>query len=173
MTVPFDELAEDFLAFTADIVYCTVTTVDGAGRPRSRVMHPVFEVVDGRPRGWAVTDRSPVKTRHLAANPYVCCSYWSPAHNTVTVDCEARWVEDDETLQYVWDLFRDTPPPLGWGDLAAYEPERIAHPLFHPLRLTPWRVQVLRAEQLAAGDFSPRTWRATPSTGGASPRSTG
>ena len=75
MTVPFAELAEDFLTFTADIVYCTVTTVDPAGRPRSRVMHPIFEVVDGQPRGWAVTDRSPVKTRHLAANPFVCCSY--------------------------------------------------------------------------------------------------
>jgi uncharacterized pyridoxamine 5'-phosphate oxidase family protein len=165
MTVPFAELAEDFLAFTADIVYCTVTTVDPAGRPRSRVMHPIFEVVDGQPRGWAVTDRSPVKTRHLAGNPFVCCSYWSPAQNTVTIDCEARWVEDEKTKQDVWDLFRGTPPPLGWGDLAAYEPEQIHHPLFQPLQLTPWRVQVLRAEQLAANDFRPRTWRAAPSAG--------
>jgi general stress protein 26 len=166
MTDSFGEIAEDFLAFTADIVYCTVTTVDEAGRPRSRVMHPIFEVVDGAPRGWAVTDRSPVKSRHLAGNPFVCCSYWSPAHNTVTIDCEARWVEDDETKQYVWHLFRDTPPPLGWGDLAAYEPERIHHPLFHPLRLTPWRVQVLRADQLAIGDFHPRAWQAGPPTAG-------
>ena len=173
MTVPFAELAADFLAFTADVVYCTVTTVDPRGRPRSRVMHPIFEVVDGLPRGWAVTDRSPVKTRHLAANPFVCCSYWSPAHNTVTVDCEAAWVEDDATKQQVWDLFRYTPPPLGWGDLAAYEPERIHHPLFHPLRLTPWRVQVLRAEQLVAGDFRPRTWRVPPSPGDGPPSSTG
>jgi uncharacterized pyridoxamine 5'-phosphate oxidase family protein len=69
MTDSFGEIAEDFLAFTADIGYCTVTTVDEAGRPRSRVMHPVFEVVDGASRGWAVTDRSPAKTRHLAGNP--------------------------------------------------------------------------------------------------------
>src|SRR3712207_2928039 len=69
----FANIQEDFQRFTADIVYCTVTTVDLRGRPRSRVMHPIFEVVGGRPIGWAVTDRSPIKTRHLAANPYVSC----------------------------------------------------------------------------------------------------
>jgi hypothetical protein len=33
----FDPLREDFLRITTDIVYCTVTTVDPEGRPRSRV----------------------------------------------------------------------------------------------------------------------------------------
>jgi hypothetical protein len=32
-------------------------------------MHPIFEVVDGEPMGWAVIDHSPGKTRQLAANP--------------------------------------------------------------------------------------------------------
>lgn len=160
MRTSFVNIQEDFLRFTADIVYCTVTTVDAQGRPRSRVMHPIFEVVDGQPIGWAVTDRSPVKTRHLAANPYVSCAYWSPAQNTVYVDCRASWVDDIAGKQHVWALFRGTPPPLGWGDMSAYEPEGIAHPLFQPLRLSPWRVQVLRAEQVARGDFHPRTWRA-------------
>ncbi len=49
----FGPFRADFLAFTTDIVYCTVTTVSPDGRPRSRVMHPIFEVVDGAPRGWA------------------------------------------------------------------------------------------------------------------------
>ena len=160
MRTSFANIQEDFLRFTADIVYCTVTTVDAQGRPRSRVMHPIFEVVDGQPIGWAVTDRSPVKTRHLAANPYVSCAYWSPAQNTVYVDCQASWVDDTAGKQHVWELFRGTPPPLGWGDMSAYEPEGIAHPLFEPLRLSPWRVQVLRAEQVASGDFHPRTWLA-------------
>ena len=85
----FRTFESDFLTFTADIVYCTVTTVDTKRRPRSRIMHPIFEVVDGDPRGWAVTDRSPVKSRHIAGNPYVACSYWSPAQNTVAIDCTA------------------------------------------------------------------------------------
>jgi uncharacterized pyridoxamine 5'-phosphate oxidase family protein len=156
----FADIEQDFLRFTADIVYCTVTTVDAQGRPRSRVMHPIFEVVDGEPLGRAVTNRSPVKTRHLAANPHVSCSYWSPAQNTVYLDCVATWVDDIAGKRYVWDLFRLTPPPLGWGDMSAYEPEGIAHPLFQPLRLRPWRIQVLRADQVARGDFHPRTWQA-------------
>jgi general stress protein 26 len=156
----FTDLADEVIAIMSEIVYCTVTTVDAAGRPRSRVMHPIFEVVDGLPMGWAITDKTPVKTRHLARNPHVSCFYWSPAQNTVSLECTARWVDDDETREHVWRLFRDTPPPLGWGELTAYEPERIHHPLFEPLQLIPWRVQVLRAEQLAAGDFHPRSWRA-------------
>jgi hypothetical protein len=83
----FADIEQDFLRCTADIVYCTVTTVDAQCRPRSRVMHPIFEVVDGEPLGWAVTDRSPVKTRHPAANPHVSCAYWSPPQNTVYLDC--------------------------------------------------------------------------------------
>ena len=157
------DVLDDAMAFMADIVYCTVTTVDERGRPRSRVMHPIFERVGDGLVGWALTDRSPVKTRHLAANPHVSCSYWSPAQNTVAVDCVASWVddEDDDTRQHVWHVFADTPGPLGWGDLSAYEPERTHHRLFCPLRLVPWRVQVLRADQLAAGDVHPRVWRPT------------
>lgn len=159
MSTLFSDLEADFLTFITDVVYCVVTTVDQAGRPRSRVMHPIFEVVEGAPMGWAVTDRTPIKTRHLAANPHVSCFYWSPRQNTVSVECVARWVDDDLTREHVWRLFRNTPAPLGWGDLAAYEPERIHHPLFQPLQLTPWRVQILRSDQVAAGDFHPRTWR--------------
>jgi hypothetical protein len=107
-----------------------------------------------------VTDRSPVKTPHLASNPHVSCAYWSPAHNTVYLDCLATWVDDIAGIQYVWDLFRLTAPPLGWADMSAYEPEGIAHPLFQPLRLRPWRIQVLPADQVAGRHFHPRTWQA-------------
>ena len=34
---PFADIQHDFLRFTAEIVYCTVTTVDARGRPRSRI----------------------------------------------------------------------------------------------------------------------------------------
>ncbi len=51
-----------------------------------------------------------------------------------------------------------TPPPLGY-DLGWYGDETSGNPRFHPLRLDPWRVQFLRAEQMAALDLTPRTWR--------------
>jgi pyridoxine/pyridoxamine 5'-phosphate oxidase len=95
-------------------VFCTVATVDARGRPRSRILHPIFVVEDRRPVGWALTGRSPLKTRHLAANPHVSCSYWSPSHDTVFADCVAEWVEDEAEKERVWHVFHDTPMPLGW-----------------------------------------------------------
>lgn len=96
-------------------------------------MHPIFEVVDGRPRGWALTDRTPLKERHLTANPNVSCCYWSPAQNTVRIDCTAEWVEEDAVLREVWDVFA-APEPPGWGDLSGYGEAGIHHPRFHVLR---------------------------------------
>jgi hypothetical protein len=71
----FADIQEDFLRVTASIAWATVATVDTRGRPRTRVLHPIWEVADGRPVGWIGTERSPLKTRHLDANPYVSVSY--------------------------------------------------------------------------------------------------
>jgi uncharacterized pyridoxamine 5'-phosphate oxidase family protein len=100
----FAALEEEFLRFTREIVLCMATTVDAGGRPRSRMLHPIFEVVDGRPGGWVETSKTPVKAAHLAANPYMACAYRSPAQNTVFVDCLARWVEDAKAKRQVFDL---------------------------------------------------------------------
>jgi pyridoxamine 5'-phosphate oxidase-like protein len=91
----FSDLQEDFLRITTETVFCTATTVDEQGRPRGRILHPIFVVRDGKPIGWALTGRTPLKTRLLAANPHISCSYWTPSHDTVFVDCAASWVEDD------------------------------------------------------------------------------
>ena len=63
----FGEIEEQFAAYIGDIVYATMTTVDAKGRPRARVLIPIWEVVDGRPIGWLATYRTPVKAAHLAA----------------------------------------------------------------------------------------------------------
>jgi hypothetical protein len=155
----FAALEEEFLRFTRAIVPCTATTVDARGRPRSRMLHPIFEVVDGRPVGWVVTSKTPVKAAHLAANPHMACAYWSPAQNTVFVDCLARWVEDAETRRRVFDLFQSTPPPLGY-DLSGFGADGPDNPLFTPLRLDPWRIQVMRGEEFPVGNLAGRIWRA-------------
>ena len=162
MAAEFDELEEDFLRITAQTVFCVATTVDAHGRPRGRVLHPVFVVADGRPLGWALTGRTPLKSRHLAANPHMSCSYWTPSHDTVLIDCVAGWVEDADEKRRVWELFRDAPKPLGWGadGLAGYGPERWLSAVFTPLRLQPWRVQVMTGDQYPHGELTGRVWRA-------------
>ena len=156
MAASFAEFEQDFLQFTSEIVWCTVTTVDPQGRPRSRILHPLWQMIDGLPVGWVFTNKSPLKARHLAANPHVACSYWSPAQNTVMIDCVADWVEDAATKRQIWDLFMTTPPPLGY-DLRAFGVPGPDSPAFTPLRLDPWRVQVLR---FAGFGNRPRMWRA-------------
>jgi hypothetical protein len=48
---PFSELEEDFVRIVRETVFCTVTTVGEDGRPRNRMLHPVFVVRDGPPLG--------------------------------------------------------------------------------------------------------------------------
>lgn len=158
MAEPFSALADEFLELTREIVWCTVTTVDAKGRPRSRVLHPIWEVIDGRPVGWIVTGKTPVKAGHLKANPHVACSYWGPSQNVVYADCVASWSEDAASKQHVWDLFMNTPPPIGY-DLRGFGAEGPNTPAFTPLRLDPWRVQVLRFKGWTEG-LTPRIWRA-------------
>jgi hypothetical protein len=166
MSADFSELEEDFLRITAETVFCTTTTVDEEGRPRSRMLHPIFVVCDGLPVGWALTGRTHLKTRHLAANPHVSCSYWTPSHDTVFIDCVASWAEDERENEQVWELFLNTPEPLGWGPdgLAGYGPDKWRNPIFTPLRLEPWRVQVMRGEEYPRGRLTGRVWHKT-STG--------
>ena len=39
----FSEIEDEFNARVQRIVWCTVTTVDEEGRPRARILHPVWE----------------------------------------------------------------------------------------------------------------------------------
>lgn len=91
----------------------------------------MFVVRDGRPLGWALTGRTPLKTRHLAANPHMSCSYRAPSYDAVFVDWVAAWVEDEDEKQQIWEVFHDTPTPLGWGPdgMAGYGPQRWRNPM--------------------------------------------
>jgi hypothetical protein len=159
MAESFAAYAAQFLQYTGEIVWCTATTVDAKGRPRSRILHPIWQVIDDRPVGWVVTGKTPIKTGHLAANPHMACSYWSPAQHTVAIDCLASWVEDAATRRHIFDLFMTTPPPLGY-DLNGFGAAGPASETFTPLRLDPWRVQITRFDGWF-GNRTPRIWRAS------------
>ncbi|MDT0353393.1 pyridoxamine 5'-phosphate oxidase family protein [Pseudonocardia charpentierae] len=162
----FDDIAEEFLRIVADTVICTTSTVDRRGRPRSRMLHPVFTVNAGQPVGWALTSRASAKARDLAQQPYACCSYWNPHQDVAIVDCRTAWVTDEAEKATVWDLFRDTPTPLGWGPeaMTAYGTSRWHNPLFTPLRLDPWRIRIVAGTEYPRGDLAGQVWQrsATP-----------
>ncbi|HEX2315056.1 MAG TPA: pyridoxamine 5'-phosphate oxidase family protein [Thermomonospora sp.] len=150
----FDAIREQFETYIGDIVYATMTTVDAKGRPRARVLIPVWEIVDGRPLGWLATYRTPVKAAHLAGNPHTTFSYWTRRQNAVSVDTVAAWVDDLETKKHVWELYARTSPPGAGYDLGQFWREP-GDPKLHVLRLEPWRVQVIRGADLQSKIWQP------------------
>lgn len=149
----FADIEDKFFEYIKDIVYATLTTVDKKGRPRSRILLPIWQILDGEPVCWIAAYKTPVKVAHLARNPHVTCSYWNPRQNAVFADGVARWEADLDVKAEVWDLYRQgSPKPVG------YDPRQFwtspADPKYAVLRIDPFRVQVLRGM-----DLSSRFWQ--------------
>jgi general stress protein 26 len=150
----FAEIQDKFFEYISDIVYATMITVDRKGRPRARVLLPIWEVVDGRPVGWLAAYKTPVKVAHLANNPHSTFSYWNPRQNAVFIDSIAEWVEDEDVKGEAWELYgKGSPPGVGYDPVNFWRGGP-ADPDYHVLRLDPWRVQVLRGT-----DLSSRIWQ--------------
>jgi hypothetical protein len=150
-----DPVLTDAVTVTREVVWCVLTTVDRAGRPRNRVVHPVWERTDDGLRGWITTRRSPVKAAHLARNPHVGCAYLGAGHDVAYLDCTARWGTAAERA-HAWAVCRSVPEPAGF-DPATIWPDGPDAPDAEVLRLDPYRVQVGLAADLAAG-AAPRRW---------------
>jgi general stress protein 26 len=130
----FAEIQAEFSERVRRIVWCSVATVDTRGRPRSRLLHPIWD----RATGW--TYPHSLKAKHLAANPHVSLAYVADIDQPVYAACIAAWEENPAEKRRIWDLYRATPPPAG------YDPAPIFHSPDHPdfglLKLTPWRVEL-------------------------------
>src|SRR5262245_13690955 len=108
------EIVPTFIEIAHRIVWCSVATVDSSGRPRTRILHPYWEWDGQTLVGWVATGPTPLKRAHLSRSPYVSCSYWAPSHDVAVAECRAELVFDIPTRARVWDLFKGTPPPLGY-----------------------------------------------------------
>ena len=143
-TIHFQDLQEEFLARVSRAVYCSLATVDRQNRPRSRILHPIWDFspagpLDG-PIGWIISWPESHKARHLAHNPAVSLAYIADSQKPVYVDGSAAWVDVPEEKQRIWDLYKTTPPPLGFDPQPHYG--SIDHPHFGLLRVNPWRVEL-------------------------------
>jgi hypothetical protein len=156
-------IAEQFLAIAHRIVWCTLATVDRHNRPRSRIVHPVWEIRDGALHGLVGTRPTPLKLGHLAHAPHVSCTYWDPAHDVAIAECEARWLHDDDH-EDAWERIAGAPAPAGY-DPATIWPDGPTSPDFAVIALEPWRISAAGAAGLARGERA--VWRAEPAAHGA------
>jgi hypothetical protein len=148
----FSEIEAEFIQRVNRMVWCSVATIDSAQRPRSRILHPVWE----GSTGWILTHRSSHKSKHLARNPYMSLAYVGEVMSPVYADCCVEWVEDMAEKVRVWDKVKNLPPPLGFDP--AHDFIRPDHENFGLLKLTPWRIDLVSfpAESFEKGT---QVWR--------------
>jgi general stress protein 26 len=147
----FDEIAQEFERRTHRIIWCTMATVNREGRPRTRILHPLWE----GPIGWIATGRTSPKADDIDHNPYVSVSYWDQEHEQVYVDARAEWEEDLDEKERIWKLFGTLEPPLGY-DLGSFWGS-VTDPDYGLLKLIPWRIELFALSELFRGK-QPDVW---------------
>jgi general stress protein 26 len=128
----FAEIEQEFLQRVRAMVYCSAATVDAQQRPRSRVLHPIWE----GPTGWVTTGPDTAKARQLAANPCISLAFIADPFKPVYVECRARWQNDPATRRRIWDLYMAEGVDLAvsWG--------QVENPAYAVLRMEPWRIEL-------------------------------
>ena len=146
-----DAALDAFMETAQRIVYCSLATVDRRGRPRSRLVHAVWERDGDRIVGWVGSRPTPFRRGHLERNPFASCFYWDPAHDIAVAECGVTWIEDDDSRHDAWQRLSAAPEPMGY-DPSPIWPDGPTGDDFVALRLDPWRVQAKSAAAMAAGE---------------------
>ena len=144
-------VAPAFVEMAHRIVWCSVATVDHQGRPRSRILHPIWEWDGTALVGWIATGPTPTKRAHLKASPNLSCGYWAPTHDTCLAECAAQWTFDDATRTRVWNLFANGPAPVGYDPAMIPGWDSPTSPNFAALKLEPWRLRVMPGQFMLSG----------------------
>lgn len=128
----FAEIEEEFLQRVRSMVYCSAATIDLHQRPRSRVLHPIWE----DRTGWVTTGPKTAKAAQLAANSFISLAFIADPFKPVYVECRATWQDDPETRQRIWDLYKtsDVDLAVSWG--------HVQSPTYAVMRLDPWRIEL-------------------------------
>jgi hypothetical protein len=146
-----------FRSIAHETVWATVASVDARGRPRSRVVHPVWTDDEDGLRGWIGIRPTSLLRRHVQHTGFASVSYWSPSHDVAVAECRARSVDDDAGRLQAWAALASAPEPAG------YDPATIwPGPLddgFAAISLEPWLLRWIRAADLAGGERH-QLWRA-------------
>ena len=152
-------IAPAFIEMAHRIVWSSVATVDSKGRPRTRILHPIWEWDGTDLVGWIATVPTPLKHAHLHAHPEVSLSYWTTTHDTCSAEATAQLYVDDDTRKAVWDKFANAPEPVG------YDPHIIpmwsdgpASKDFAVIRLHPYRLRVMAGTVMTTGQGAPLLW---------------
>ena len=148
-----------FLEMAHEIVWASVATIDRKGRPRTRVLHPIWEWDGESLIGWIGTGPTPLKRAHLDKSPFCSVNYWAPSQNTCVAECRASWGFDLETRRKLWDRLKHGPSPVGYDPAMIPGWDGPESDSFAALRLDPWRLRVFPGSVLMGQGGEVLTWR--------------
>ncbi len=151
-------VAPAFVAMAHRIVWCSAATVAADGRPRSRVLHPIWEWDGAALRGWIATSPLSPKASDLRALPAMSLNYWAPNHDTCSAECDAEFETDLDAVAAGWQRFADGPEPVGYDPAIIPGWDSPSSPRFGILRLTPHRLRVMPGTMMTAGTGTMLTW---------------
>ncbi len=154
------EVAPAFVEMAHRIVWASCATVDSRGRPRSRVLHPIWEWDGDELRGWIATSPTAIKRAHLADTPFMSVNYWAPSQNICTAECRAVLTQDNEIRAKVWDLFAKGPAPVGYDPTVIPAWTSPTVDSFAVIRLEPWRLRVFPGTLFFGKGGKVLTWKA-------------
>jgi general stress protein 26 len=152
-------VAPKFVEMAHRIVWCVGATTGSDGRPRTRVLHPIWEWDDDRLTGWIATSPNSPKAADLAAMPDVSLTYWTPNHDTCTADCAAEFERDADERAAGWERFANGPEPVRYDPAIIPGWDSPDSPDFGILRLTPHRLRVMPGSLMLACQGDLLTWR--------------
>ena len=153
-------VAPAFVEMAHQIVWASTATVDSDGRPRSRVLHPIWRWDGSNLVGWIATSPTAIKKAHLAANPYMSVNYWSASQDICTAECRAQLTQDDDIRIMVWDLFANGPQPVGYDPSIIQGWSSPTSSAFAAIRLDPWRLRVFPGTLFFGKGGQVLTWQA-------------
>ena len=153
------EVAPAFVEMAHRIVWCSTATVDSQGRPRSRIVHPIWQWDGTELVGWIGTRPTPIKRAHLKASPYMSLNYWTTSHDTCVAECQASWALDEATRIQVWDIFVNGPEPVGYDPTIVPGWDSPTSEAFAVIQLKPWRLRVFPGSVLLGQGGQVLNWQ--------------
>jgi general stress protein 26 len=123
------------------------------GAPRTRILHPIWEASTG----WIATTSHSYKVRQLRHEPRVSLTYWDQQQDNVHIEGALTVVDDQLDRERIWDLFADTPPPLGYDPIQFWKGGK-TDPAYALIRLDPTRIELTGLRHRSAGQ-PPLIWR--------------
>lgn len=154
------ETAPVFVEMAHQIVWCSAATVDKHGRPRSRILHPIWQWDGSGLSGWIATGPTPIKRAHIEAHPFISLNYWTASQDTCVAECHAEWAFDDETKSWLWDTFKNAPAPVGYDPAIIPAWGNPQSEAFGALKLTPWRLRVMPGRVMMGQGGEVLVWEA-------------